>query len=58
VSVGKTLADRSSGLVRTPVVVDNCAIDVSCASGRLRPTHFSLTHSGASPGGTDVILST
>ena len=41
----------------TPDVKSESARVLRCASGRERPTHFSRTQSGASPGGTDVMRS-
>jgi hypothetical protein len=39
----------------TPDVKTESVCALRCASGKDRPTHFSRTQRGASPGGTDVM---
>jgi len=49
-----TKAERLRGPLRTPTVLLRTGSAEGCANGRMRPTHFSRTHAGASPGGTKV----
>lgn len=42
------------GPLMTPLVKNVNGLTLRCARGRDKPTHFSRSHVGASPPGTDV----